>query len=286
MEFFSTHIGPFPYEKLSNVQAAGYAGGMENATAIFYGEKAVAAGRGPVVHEIAHQWFGNSVTERDWDDVWLSEGFATYFALLYTEQFDGRDAFVQGLSRSRATVIEAEQKRPDTPVIHRNLADMRHVLNAFVYDKGGWILHMLRGEIGTEPFWSGIREYYRRYRDGNASTDDLRQVMEQASGRDLRPFFRQWLTRPGVPQVRVSWRHDPAHKAVEVTVAQTQHGEPFVFPLDVRVSSMGTDAPVDTKLAVDRSPFTATVPVSFTPATVTIDPSVWLLADLPSPTRR
>src|SRR4029453_2363263 len=152
LDFFSERIGPFPYEKLANVQAAGYSGGMENATTIFYGEKGVAAGGAPVVHEIAHQWFGNSVTERDWDDVWLSEGFATYFALLFTEQFEGRDAFVEGLKRSRAQVLQLEQKLPDTPVIHRNLADMTKVLNNLVYQKGGWTLHMLRNEVGTDKF--------------------------------------------------------------------------------------------------------------------------------------
>jgi aminopeptidase N len=280
MDFFSARIGPYPYEKLANVQAAGYAGGMENATAIFYGEKGVAAGRGPVVHEIAHQWFGNSVTERDWDDVWLSEGFATYFAMLYTEQFEGRDAFAAGLVRARDTVIAATHKLPDAPVVHRNLEDMQHVLNAFVYQKGGWVLHMLRGEIGTDAFWAGIREYYRRYRDANASTDDLRHVMEQVSGRNLQAFFTQWLTRPGVPQVQVRWRHDPQRQAVEVTVTQTQPGEPFVFPLELRVSSRGGEAPVDARWMIERTPHTATIPVGFVPATVTVDPSVWLLAEI------
>ncbi len=159
IDFFSTRVGPFPYEKLANVQAAGYAGGMENATTIFYGEKGVASGRGPVVHEIAHQWFGNSVTERDWDDVWLSEGFATYFTLLYTEHFEGREAFVRDLERSRDTIFETEKKLPGTPVVHRNLSDMKLVLNQLVYQKGGWILHMLRDVVGQDAFWKGMREY-------------------------------------------------------------------------------------------------------------------------------
>ena len=126
------------------MQAAGLGGGTEHATVIFYGEKGVASGNAPVVHEVAHQWWGNAVTERDWDDVWLSEGFATYFTLLYTEQFDGRDAFVRGLRSSRDRILQLEKKTPDTPVIHRNLSDMRRVLNQFVYQKGGWTLHMLR----------------------------------------------------------------------------------------------------------------------------------------------
>ena len=198
-DFFSEQIGPYSYEKLAHVQAAGLGGGTEHATVIFYGEKGVASGNAPVVHEVAHQWWGNAVTERDWDDVWLSEGFATYFTLLYAEQFDGRDAFVRGLRSSRERILQLEKKTPDTPIIHRNLSDMRRVLNQFVYQKGGWTLHMLRYNIGTDNFWDGIREYYRRYQNQNASTDDLRAVMERASGKDLRWFFSQWLTRSGVP---------------------------------------------------------------------------------------
>ena len=155
MDFFVAHIGPYPYEKLANVQATGFSGGTEYASAIFYGEKGVTAGRGPVVHEIAHQWWGNSVTERDWDDVWLSEGFATYFTLLFTEHDEGRDAFVDGLKRSRAQVLQLEQKLPDTPVIHRNLSDMSKVLNNLVYQKGGWVLHMLRAGGRHRTFLDG-----------------------------------------------------------------------------------------------------------------------------------
>ena len=160
-EFFSDWIGPYSYEKLAHVQAAGIGGGTEHASAIFYGEKGVAGGRAPVVHEVAHQWWGNAVTEKDWDDVWLSEGFATYFTHLYTEQFDGRDAFVRGLRGRRQTIVTAQKAAPDQPVIHRNLSDMSRVLNRLVYQKAGWVLHMLRGTIGTEKFWTGIREYYR-----------------------------------------------------------------------------------------------------------------------------
>ena len=238
LEFFSDRVGPYPYEKLANVQASGIGGGMENATAIFYGDKDVTAGRAPVVHEIAHQWFGNSVTERDWDDVWLSEGFATYFTLLYTEQVEGRDAFVRDLGRSRERVLEVESKLPDTPIVHRNLSDMKLVLNQLVYQKGGWVLHMLRQEIGTEAFWTGIRDYYRRYRDKNASTDDFRQVMERASGgKDLRWFFTQWLSRSGVPEVGGQWHFVPSRQRVEIILRQKQATAPFRLHLDLGIVS-------------------------------------------------
>jgi len=279
MEFFSERIGPFPYEKLANVQAAGMGGGTEHATAIFYGEKNVAEGRVPVVHEIAHQWWGDSVTQRDWDDVWLSEGFATYFTLLYAEQFEGNDAFVAGLKRSRETVLKLEKGQPDTPVVHRNIADMRRVLNGFVYQKGGWTLHMLRGLIGTEAFWSGIREYYRRYQDRNASTEELRGVMEQAFGKDLSWFFRQWLFRSGVPRLEGTWRYDAAARQVEVTLAQTQAGEPYRLPLEIGLQANAQAAPRVERVELLERKASYRLPSDSEPASVVLDPGTWLLME-------
>jgi aminopeptidase N len=156
LEFFSGRIGPFPYEKLANVQAAGVNGGMEAATAIFYGESSVSGDRSArwrnvVIHEIAHQWFGNAVTESDWDDVWLSEGFATYFTLLFIEHEYGHDAFVDGVKRSRETVLAFDEKNPSYRIVHDNLADMTKVLTGHIYQKGGWTLHMLRRLVATRP---------------------------------------------------------------------------------------------------------------------------------------
>jgi aminopeptidase N len=249
---------------------------MENATVIFYGEKGVASGRGPVVHEIAHQWFGNSVTERDWDDVWLSEGFATYFALLYREHSAGRDDFVQGLQRSRASILATTAKLPDTPVVHRNLSDMSRVLNGLVYEKGGWILHMLRREVGTDTFWTGIREYYRRYRDRNASTDDFRQVMEQVSGKRLEAFFDQWLTRGGNPKIETTWRYDG--KGIELTLRQAQSGEPYALTVDVEIVTAA--ARQTHRVRLDQAASTIHLPCEGEPIEMNLDPDTWLLGDL------
>jgi aminopeptidase N len=278
LEFFSSRVGSYPYEKLANVQAAGYSGGMENATVIFYGEKAVASGRAPVAHEIAHQWFGNSVTETDWDHVWLSEGFATYFALLFREHSDGKDEFVEGLQRSRDTVLEASAKSPDVAVIHRNLSDMRRVLNPLVYQKGGWVLHMLRRQLGDEPFWTGIREYYRRYRDRNATTDDLRQIMEQVSGRDLTAFFTQWLTRGGNPKIEATWKYDAARKAVDVSVRQTQGGEPYDLDVEIEIAT-AAGRRVES-IALDGAVASKAVSVDGEPLSVIVDPNTSLLASI------
>ena len=279
LQFFIANIGPYPYEKLANVQTTGFSGGTEYASAIFYGERGVSSGRGPVVHEIAHQWFGDSVTQRDWDDVWLSEGFATYFALLFTEHDEGRDAFVDGLKRSRAQVLQLEQKLPDAPVIHRNLSDMEKVLNNLVYQKGGWVLHMLRQEVGTGHFWTAIREYYRRYRNGNASTADLRAVFEQVSGKPLDWFFMQWLNRPGVPRIDGSWRFDAVRKHVEVTLSQGQSAEPYRVNVDVGIVAKPGELPTVTTIALAARQGTFTFPLAAAPASLVLDPNTTLLMD-------
>jgi aminopeptidase N len=281
-EFFSERVGPYAYAKLAHVEAAGMGGGTEHVSNIFYGEKQVNAGNAPVVHETAHQWFGDSVTESDWNDVWLSEGFATYFTLLYTEHAGGRDAFTDGLRRSRNAVLRFEKSMPNTPVIHANyvtdVADSEPN-NRLVYEKGSWTLHMLRDLIGTDQFWRGIRLYYQRHMNGLATTADFRRAMEEVSGKDLGWFFTQWLTRPGVPQVSGTWRYDAAAKQIVVTVKQAQTSEPYRFALGVGVSTIGSAVPTVRQLQVTDRESTFTIPADAEPASVALDPGVWLLAD-------
>ena len=282
-EFFSDRVGPYAYGKLAHVEAAGMGGGTEHVSNIFYGEKSVTAGNAPVVHETAHQWFGDAVTESDWNDVWLSEGFATYFTLLYTEYAAGRDAFVDGLRRSRNAVLRLEKSLPNTPVVHANLDEATtEPNNRLVYEKGAWTLHMLRDLIGTDPFWRGIRLYYQRHANAVASTADLRRAMEEVSGQDLRWFFAQWLTRSGVPQVSGTWRYDPAAKQTMVTVRQTQAGDPYRFSLGVGVSAASGPAPALRQVQVTGRESTFGIPTDAEPASVVLDPGVWLLAELGS----
>ena len=279
-EFFSDRVGPYAYDKLAHVEAAGMGGGTEHVSNIFYGEKSVTVGSAPVVHETAHQWFGDAVTENDWNDVWLSEGFATYFTLLYTEFASGRDAFVDGLRRSRDTVLRLEKTTPNTPVVHVNLDEATtSPNNSFVYQKGAWMLHMLRDTIGTEPFWRGIRQYYQRHMNGTASSADLRLVMEQVSGQDLSWFFTQWLNRSGVPALDGSWRYDAAARQIIVTVRQTQSAEPYRFSLGVGVSATAGAPPRVQAMSVTGRETTVRIPSETEPAAVVLDPGVWLLAE-------
>jgi aminopeptidase N len=281
LEFFSEQVGPYSYEKLANVEAAGFSGGTEHASAIFYGENSVLSRprTSLIAHEIAHQWFGNSVTEKDWDDVWLSEGFATYFTLLFTEHFQGRDAFVAGLRSSRETVLSTEKRTPGVSVLHDNLADMKKVLNALVYQKGGWTLHMLRGLMGTEKFWTGIRDYYRRYRNESASTDDFRRVMEENSGLELTWFFRQWLTRAGSPVIEGNWRYDAAAKKVVIELRQTQTTDPYHLPMEVGLTLEGAPQLKIEKIELTQKQQRFEIAADKEPTAVALDPNTWVLME-------
>ncbi len=187
VKFFSQLIGPYSYEKLANVQSKTIFGGLENAGCIFYAENSVTGkgkAEGLMAHEIAHQWFGNSVTENDWYHIWLSEGFATYLTSVYFEKNYGKERFAQEMKSDREQVIKYYLKSP-RPLIDTTITNLMRILNANSYQKGAWVLHMLRHELGEETFWKGIRLYYERYRNSNALTDDFVKVMEEVSGKDL-----------------------------------------------------------------------------------------------------
>jgi aminopeptidase N len=236
VEWLGRVVGPYPYEKLAHLQSSTRFGGMENASAIFYSDRAWrrgTVGEGLVAHETAHQWFGDAVTPARWADVWLSEGFATYFAALWEERARGDSAFRVARERIRATVRGADVVR-ERPVIDTLAGPLMRLLNANSYQKGGFVLHMLRREIGDSAFFGGVRAYYAAHRHGTARTADLRAAVERAAGRDLGWFFAQWLTRPDMPALAVAHARDAAGR---VTLTVRQQGGAWRFPLTVRVTT-------------------------------------------------
>ncbi len=283
LAFYSEWIGPFSYEKLANVQSNSVSGGMEAASAIFYSAGSVAGTRpvrwrNVVIHEIAHQWFGDAVTESDWNEVWLSEGFATYFTLLFIEHAYGRDEFADGLRASRKTVIAFDSTHPNYRVVHENLVNMADVTTAMTYQKGSWTLHMLRAEMGDDQFWTGIRKYYARYRDRITTTAEFREVMERAAGHDLGAFFQQWLYRGGIPKLAGTWRWDAKARQVVVDLTQTQPGDPFAVPIEFGLTFAGAPTRVvRADLAARTGHFT--FPADVAPTAVDLDPNVRLLFD-------
>jgi len=238
--FFDSLIGPFPYEKLALVQSSTRYGGMENASAIFFGEGVVRRGRGDVVvaHEIAHQWFGDAVTEREWSHLWLAEGFATYFASVFYE-FRGDETLAQRLRDSAEARYLASPQDVARPVIDSLPANLMELLNANNYQKGAWVLQMLRELLGDETFFTGIRRYYAEYRHATALTADLQRVMEEVSGRELDWYFDQWLRRPGYPQVETRHAWDAGEGTLELHVSQVQSWPAYRLPLTVEAAGDG-----------------------------------------------
>lgn len=327
IEFFSENIGPYSYEKMASVSAPFNGGATEHASEVFYGDGGTRAGAPPpaagrggagggraggggranvviggggaggsggvVSHEIAHQWFGDAVTESDWDDAWLSEGFATYFALLYDEHYVGHDQFINGVKGmfTRAIAAEAQSK---APLVHENIDDLRGVIPQLVYQKGGSVLQMLRGQVGTDNFWKSIRAYYAQHQNGNASSDDLRRAFEQTSGQDLQWFFDQWLHWTTTPALEGSWSYDAVAKTIIVELQQTQQGKPFRLPLEIGVVADSATAPAPAgrgaqaepavrieKIDLNQARQRFVIPAARAPKALVLDPNTWIMMEPP-----
>ena len=179
---------------------------------------------------------------------------------------------------ARNTIIAFYAQNLDLALIAEQLSDPNRMLNRNAYQKGAWVLHMLRRQIGDEAFWAGIREYYRQYRDTNALTEDLQRVMEKASTQNLQQFFQQWAYVPGHPVLKGTWRYDTNAGQLNITIHQTQpSGNIFMFPLDIGIS-VSAEVPTRVETLQMRSAVeTFAIPVDAAPNTVTLDPDTWLL---------
>jgi aminopeptidase N len=276
LDFFEFYIAPFPYAKLANVQSKTVYGGMENASCIFYHEGSVTGMRNNEVlfaHEIAHQWFGDAVSELNWHHIWLSEGFATYLTNQYIEHTWGREAFVVSMLDEKEQVLSYARRRL-APIIDTTLPVSVRLLNKNSYEKGGWTLHMLRRELGDTLFQECIQAFYKEYKFGNALTNDFRRVVESHSGRSFEAFFKQWFYQSGHPVLSASWKK--RGKKILVTVKQHQGQYIFKFPLDIRLIN-GKGKSFTETLSMDAPTQSFILHPGFKPAELILDPDTWLL---------
>ncbi len=277
MKFYTDSIGKYSYHKLANVQSKTRYGGMENAGNIFYYEGSV-NGRHQVeplvAHEVAHQWFGNSVSEKSWYDIWLSEGFATYLTDMYLEFKYGEQRLMERMKTERKKVIRYNS-RISKSVIDTTVTDWNKLLNPNSYEKAAWFLHMLRNKIGTTNFYSLLRNYYKRYKNSNALTKDFRAIAEQVSNENLKLFFNQWLIKPGHPKLNIDWQILDTVLYVKIV----QNKDLFYFDLPIRIVSNKNLLDFTVHVSSYKDVYALPVNSSFDDANtkLTLDPKVILL---------
>jgi aminopeptidase N len=273
LDFYIQYFGEYPFDKLAHVQSTTRYGGMENASCIFYDETAI-DGSGKcedlLAHEMVHQWFGNTVTECDWPHVWLSEGFATYFTNVYIQKTKGQEAFLAQMRKDRQRIHSFSAY--NHALVDTNYRQLTDLLNANSYQKGAWILHMLRNELGDEIFQTCIRSFYQKFKFQNACTDDFKQVIEEISGRSFDSFFYQWVYRAGHPLVHLDWK--TSGKFIDVLLSQKN--EPFQFPFELCVYYRSGEKELH-KFATEKQQETFRIPISGKVKSIEFDPNVNLL---------
>ena len=290
VSFFSETIAPYPYEKLALIVGATQFGGMENSGAIVFSRTlfdsrpqarlsktyGIPIGIASLIaHEIAHQWFGDSVTESTWADLWLSEGFATYFAGLFLQKYESEEAFQRYMSDAAAAVF-AFEKQKRMPIVDRDTEDLMELLNANNYQKGAWVLHMLRSSMGDEVFFRAIRSYYQAHVSKTANSEDLRAALEKASGRNLQTFFARWIYDSGHPQYELSWQW-LRERELRLVLRQVQTGNVFTDPVPVTIrTASGTR---DIVLRPTDKSLTETIQLRGKPLKIELDPRNTLLKE-------
>lgn len=296
MEFLQQEIGcEFPWDKYSQVYCLDFlAGGMENTSCSFMAVNAlVPASIGELgslrqldAHEMAHQWFGDLLTCRDWAHIWLNEGFASYYTVLYEEAKNGRDGFLLSMRNEARTVIQSNDTRP---MVWRDYGEPMQQFDARAYPRGAWVLHMLRSQLGKELYQLGIRTYIERHRNGIVTTDDLQDVLEEVSGKSLDQFFDQWVHHGGVPEMNAEYAWDEQQKLAKLTVRQTQKVDEkvllFRLPVPVRFVCKENEASTVHDYTIDVSKaeevFYFRLPKA--PQIIRLDPELTVLAKWADP---
>jgi aminopeptidase N len=290
MGFFEAEIGiPFPWPKYYQICRIDAGGGMENTSATHLGDQVLQTAAieniidsdGLISHEMAHQWFGDLVTCDDWSDIWLNEGFATYYALLYDGHKNGHDSMLYGLYQSARQITGMQD---DTnAIVRRTYGEPDDVFgryNYLAYPKGAWVLHMLRSELGESLYRRCIKTYLERHQYGNVVTEDLRKVIEELSGRSYDQFFDQWLYHAHHPELEASYSWDEKSRLAKVSLRQAQHIDQnvllFSFPLTIRFK--GKFGTVDRPILVKEKEADYYFPLESAPRIVRLDPDYTLLA--------
>jgi aminopeptidase N len=232
VKFFSEKTGlKYPYAKYAQTTARDFGGGMENISATTQTDNMIHDVRteldsnsdGLQAHELAHQWFGDYVTCRDWSDIWLNESFATYFQALWDEHKLGSDSFLYSdVKANQDAYLVAWKLGNRRPIVTKNYSNPDSVFDTYAYPRGGAVLHMLRQTLGEDNWWRAINYYLNKYANQPVETEQFRIAIEESTGQAMDWFFDEWLYRMGHPVFRVSQEYDPATKILKLSVEQLQ----------------------------------------------------------------
>ncbi|MBI4583980.1 MAG: DUF3458 domain-containing protein [Planctomycetes bacterium] len=298
MDFFSQKTGfPYPWDKYAQICVHEFLfGGMENTSATVLTEKTLHDERAHldvdsmdlVSHELAHQWFGDLVTCKDWADIWLNESFATFFATLYRGHRLGWDEEVFDRKGQANGYLAEDRDQYRRPLSTRRYTEADAMFDAHTYPKGGRILAMLMNVLGEEAFFKGIKLYLDRHAYTAVETDDFRLAMEDASGRSLRWFFDEWVHSGGHPEFYVSYTYDEDSRTVRLSVAQKQNtsdGTPiFRMPVDIEITTPSGRTLHRVEISKKEEQFT--FPSADRPRLVAFDKHDWILKEIVFPRSR
>jgi len=289
LEFYENEIGvPYPWDKYYQAACEDFGGGMENTSLTILGTgtlftdetENIRSSQSLVAHELVHQWFGDYVTCKDWSHTWLNEGFATYYEDLYDGYKNGRDSMLAGLYGTASYLL---RDRPEhKPIVYRSYKDSWEQFDYRTYGKGGWVLHMLRTELGEEMFRKCVKTYLERHALSSVVTEDFRSVIEELTGRSYDRFFDQWIYHGRHPDLKVSYNWSEKDKLAKISVEQTHEvtEKVLLFHFRTKVRFMIGDDRIDREIVIDSKQHDFYFRLPGEPNIVRFDPDYGLLANI------
>jgi aminopeptidase N len=276
----------YPWSKYAQVVVHDFIfGGMENTGATTMYEHILLDKRALIdvtsddliAHELAHQWFGDYVTCRDWSHAWLNEGFATYMEHVWREHDLGRDEYHQGLAGDLHAYLSEAQSRYQRPIVCQDYEAPIDIFDRHLYEKGGLFLHTLRTELGDDVFWRGIRRYLSEHARGVVETRDLMRALEEESGQSLEQPFEHGVYRAGHPRVEVRVEHDDGALVIAVKQSLGPDERPFAFPLVVDIAERQSGELRRERRRVTKGSHTFAFPLRERPRYLVVDPELAIL---------
>jgi aminopeptidase N len=293
LEFFGNVTGlKYPYPKYAQTVVSDFMfGGMENISATTLTEKTLHDQRAHldfqsenlVSHELAHQWFGDYLTCRDWSHIWLNEGFATYFNALFREFDEGWDDFQYTMQANFERLSDDVNERYQRQIVERHYFDPEELIDSHTYEKGSWVLNGIRGILGDDLFWKSIKKYVEAHKVSQVETSDFRKILEQESGVNFDRFFSEWLYSPGFPDYVVEYCFDDDSTSAKIDIEQVNaetEGVPlFTCPIELVFTFQNGETKKERiSLSQKKSSFSFSLPSK--PLNVSLDPKNWILKKL------